>query len=1315
LRPFPRGCSMKKNFRTGPGSIHRGLILSANALLACSLLLAGKAAIGQQPDAAIAVNLVPLPGAIQPEIPFTAFRALTAASPVIDPAALQTQNQLKEFLGNSRVRQAWIAAAALPPQPRTAAGINTALLRLSIPASAMPQRQPKKPLSGGISSVLSPGMPAAFQSSTITAGAASLAAADNLEFKMRPIGTPRQITVVDKGAVTGALPQLNFVASATDTDESKVRAFLNRYRAYLRLDDPDSELSLIRRETDDLNRQHFRFAQSYRGLAVWPAEVLVHLDADGNIDLVDGAFVPTPSTLDIQPKLNAGDAAHTARNSISGAVNAEIGTPELMIYGALDKPARLAWKMKANLSLDERWTVVVDALNGEVLAALSDVQHEKVVGSGQDLKGITRPLNLWRSNGLNYMVDTGKAMFDATSIPPNPDATRGAIIVTDARNLPATSEPQSIPSLNLVTSGSANSGWLRDAVSAAFNFSNVYDYYFARFGRNSINGQGGNINATVRLGRNFNNAFWSTELNSMFFGDAMPFAGALDVVGHELTHGVTAYSANLIYHNQPGALNEAFSDIFGEMVEAYAQGATDWTIGGDLGSPFRSLKNPSAISTTLGPYPSKMSEYYRLADSSGGDYGGVHINSSIINHAYYLLAEGLTGAIGIKDAERIFYRALTTHLTRQSEFIDARLACIQSATELFGAGSPQAVKTAEAFSAVEIHDAAATPTPNPGNAVSGPDSSIFVSFDPNYGFFGSFRLARRETTLGDGTLGYWLSQSAVKNGRPSVTADGTLAVFVKSNNDLCLMLTNDATSEECLGQPGFVHSVAMSPDGDRFGFVMLDNSGDPENRITVLDLGTNTTRVFPLLAPATEGISIDSIAYADAMVFTTSGRFLIYDALNIIKLADGSNISAWSIYALDRVTGQTLTVVTPRQGVNIGYPAIGHTSDDFITFEASAQSTGQSTLFAGNLRTGKVAAVGTVNNDYGVPGFTGDDGAITYSVPDVSVWTGHSIYRRPLAADHMTPSGSPALWVQDGDFGITYRRGSYHKLTVNNDDTGSGVIVSDTGGIHCGDVCSYLYPSGTTVNLTASPFSGATFGGWGGGCGGTGTCSLVLNQDQSVSAAFRGTVSYALTVGRVGSGSGLVTSNPAGIDCGTDCSENYAGGTSVTLTASAASGSRFAGWSGACAGTGTCQVLMNQAQAVTANFQSGSGPGAPPAADLSLKLGAAKSVKLRRTLTYTFTVKNSSKVKVTDLVITGHLAGAAAGATSFVRMPAYCGATGPALTCRLNALAGKARKVFTVIVKPRGRGVLDFSANVAGFVNDPKAGNNRAAVATKVK
>jgi len=158
-----------------------------------------------------------------------------------------------------------------------------------------------------------------------------------------------------------------------------------------------------------------------------------------------------------------------------------------------------------------------------------------------------------------------------------------------------------------------------------------------------------------------------------------------------------------------------------------------------------------------------------------------------------------------------------------------------------------------------------------------------------------------------------------------------------------------------------------------------------------------------------------------------------------------------------------------------------------------------------------------------------------------------------------------------------------NRVTVTRSGTGSGSITSSPAGVNCGATCLFEYAHGTTVVLNAAADSGSAFVGWsGGGCSGTGSCTVTLNADTTVTATF--VLRPTLTVSKTGSGSGTVTSSPAGIACGATCTALFNQGTAVTLTAASAPGSKFTGWSGDCSGTGTCPLTMSGNEAVTASF-----------------------------------------------------------------------------------------------------------------------------------
>ena len=844
-----------------------------------------------------------------------------------------------------------------------------------------------------------------------------------LELRLRPdAGTPRLIR--------GNPLQRAVAAPARDGDPraATARAFLRARRGLLRLEDPDAELVLEREQSDELGRSHLRFGQRRHGLEVWPAELLVHLDLRGDVDVVDGAWVPTPAGVSVAPAIAAAEAAARARAGVPGAQGADVPDPELVIYAPGDRIPRLAWRVFVPASLSEQWRVVVDAQSGELLASWNTVTEGNVPGSGTDLFGASQPLDVWfdGASASYYLVDTAKPMYDAVhSTPPGANTTFGGIVVLDAQNQPPNSDPQAIPPLFNLAAPAASGPWLADGVSAAVNMSHVYDYYHDVLGRSSLDDQGVSMVSAVRVGVGFFNAFYLSTSNLVVFGDADKFAGSLDVVAHELTHGVTANTANLIYQNESGALNEAISDIFGEMVEAHVAGSgPDWLVGSRLTSgALRNEQNPGALSTSFGPYPAKKSQYVQTSS----DNGGVHINSTIVSHAFYLLAAGLPNAIGLADASAIFYRALRFHLVANSQFVDARLACVQSAQELFPSDATRAQAVRDAFDAVEIFDGGPTQPPPTFPGTQGPDSTLFLSWDSG---FGAYFLWRDELAL-DPIQPYDLSFNEVAQERPAVFGDGSSVYFVSAYaptlNDLCFLPTDGSQKvETCLGFTGQVASVGVSPDANRYGFVLL-SSGQRSNQITVIDLtkppGQDTTD-YTLTAPALDGGHVATVQYADVMNFTADGRYLIYDALNDLSLAAGGQVQDWSIYALDLTNGATYPVVPPIQGLDIGNPALSHRSDNYVTFDVIDQQSNASTVYALNLNGGDFHAIGSNPTGFAAPGYNGDDTKIVFSVPDAYP-TGESLVQVPLASDRITPAGSQSPWLTDADYGVVYRRGPY--------------------------------------------------------------------------------------------------------------------------------------------------------------------------------------------------------------------------------------------------------------------------------------------------
>ncbi|MFW6690375.1 M4 family metallopeptidase [Streptomyces sp. MAR4 CNX-425] len=242
----------------------------------------------------------------------------------------------------------------------------------------------------------------------------------------------------------------------------------------------------------------------------------------------------------------------------------------------------------------------------------------------------------------------------------------------------------------------------------------TFELFLSGFARDSVDGAGLPLHATVHYGEDYGNAFWDGE--QMVFGDGdgevfLDFTRAVDVIGHELTHGVTQYSANLEYFGQSGALNESVSDVFGSLIKQYVQGTTaadaDWLIGAELlapgvsGEALRSMKAPGTAydDDVLGkdPQPATMADYVDTAT----DNGGVHINSGIPNHAFYRLATDLGGNAWDR-AGRIWYDTLTGGaLTTTADFAAFAAATVAAAEARYGDGAERAA-VVKAWSVVDV-------------------------------------------------------------------------------------------------------------------------------------------------------------------------------------------------------------------------------------------------------------------------------------------------------------------------------------------------------------------------------------------------------------------------------------------------------------------------------------------------------------------------------------------------------------------------------------------------------------------------------------
>jgi bacillolysin len=399
-----------------------------------------------------------------------------------------------------------------------------------------------------------------------------------------------------------------------------------------------------------------RYQQKFGDAEVLGGQLTIYRDASGAAVAVIGNHFPAINAVNT-PRLAAGQARAVAAKQVGG--EGEWRT-RLMI----DASNGRYFHEVENRRFDSRWFFWVDAETGDLLNSyngLTDGTGTGVLGDTKDLAGLTTI-----SGGVYQMVssDGRQKTYDANN----------------RNSLPGTLATDSDDNWNLLGS---NSPAQQAMVDAQFYARVTDDYYLTTHGFNWITNYPQGMISSVHLQRNYNNAYWNGT--QMAYGDGdgrnfINFSGDLDVVGHELTHGVTEATSNLIYQNESGALNEAFSDIMGTAIE-YDYGSGNWTIGEDItvgSNGIRNMANPGEDGD-----PS----YYADRYTGTGDNGGVHINSGIANHWFYLLVNGGQNAkasrasgtnvqgIGLAAAEDIAFLGFTA-LPPSANFCAARASTI---------------------------------------------------------------------------------------------------------------------------------------------------------------------------------------------------------------------------------------------------------------------------------------------------------------------------------------------------------------------------------------------------------------------------------------------------------------------------------------------------------------------------------------------------------------------------------------------------------------------------------------------------------------
>jgi zinc metalloprotease ZmpA len=459
--------------------------------------------------------------------------------------------------------------------------------------------------------------------------------------------------------------------------------------------------------------EHVRFDRRFKGLHVIGGDLVVHSDARGAFRGASHTLRSALRQLDLNARFDDEAAVQYAQALFNGTAERNPRS-QLVIYAGGEAPA-LAHDVTIE-GFDHEGTpsvlhLIIDAHSLQLLDRYDEVQTAAVNGTGNTLLSgaVSIPTD---STSSGFAMRDPSRSNNATVNMKNRRFGAGTLF-TDTDNVWG----------NFATSDAATVG-----ADAHYGMTLTWDYFKTVHSRNGIDGTGKTASSRVHYGNRYSNAFWNDSCFCMTYGDGdgvtlLPLV-AIDIAGHEMSHGVTANTAQLIYSGESGGLNEGNSDIFGAMVEYHANNAKqtpNYLVGERIYKSNAGQTNP----TKALRYMFKPSLDGRSPDCYTSTIGNldVHYSSGVANHFFYLLAEGAVvppgfnltpsqlvcngntavGGIGRDAAQRIWYRALSVYMTSNTNYKGARTATLNAAADLFGAGSPQHNAVAAAWSAVSVN------------------------------------------------------------------------------------------------------------------------------------------------------------------------------------------------------------------------------------------------------------------------------------------------------------------------------------------------------------------------------------------------------------------------------------------------------------------------------------------------------------------------------------------------------------------------------------------------------------------------------------
>lgn len=802
--------------------------------------------------------------------------------------------------------------------------------------------------------------------------------------------------------------------------------YLDQIKHHLKVENT-SDFHLQRIVSDDEGKSHVHLTQTFQGVKIHGAEVIVHLNERGHGEAFNGRYqlvnkkTKTNPTFiesqafnialdDLQKKTKVRNLSETEKELL----DYEKPLTELVLLEETKQSKRhvLTYHFSIRPNLLELWEYFIDASTGAIKDHYKNTCHADGprVAVAQDLQGNNRNIGTYQEGSNYLLVDASKDMFNA--------ATQTGIIHTLNANFSTTANVQ------VTTISSTTNTWDKTAVSAHYNAEVAYDYFRKYHNRKSIDGKGGNIYSIINItdedGSGLDNAFWNGK--AMFYGNGNvgfePLARSIDVGGHEMTHGVVQNTANLVYKGESGAINESLADIFGCMMDS-----TDWLIGEDVvktsvfrSGALRSLQNPHNGGSSLndnGFQPMHMNEKYQGTQ----DNGGVHVNSGIPNHAFYLLAM----AIGKNKAAKVFYKALTESLTQNSQFIDLRLSVVKAAKDLYGDGSNEVKQAGSAFDAVGIGNGSSTTTTT--TIPTNPGTEYLLVYDVDDQYDGGLY---RTSPTGDNPKE--LTEKILGN-KPSVPDNGSIAVFVGTDQRIYQVSIDPSapSAPTVLHDDNIWSNVAISKDGQRIAAITKFQ----DTSIYVFDLKADTYRRFKLYNPTfTEGVKTAGPIYADGLEWDYTGEYLVYDCFNNLKNDLGDDLEYWDINFI-KVWDKTLNRYSDGsifklfsdldEGESIGNPAFAKNSPNILAFDYQNTLEDYNWVIGFDIERNELKLI-SENNQLGWPTYNKTDTKLAFTTNDSEV---ESVYSVDLEEDKISSvDGSASLLASYAKWPVYYTIGS---------------------------------------------------------------------------------------------------------------------------------------------------------------------------------------------------------------------------------------------------------------------------------------------------